>query len=42
MPLGFFMIDAFEISLKANSLKLTDDEIALFNALLIVNPSKSE
>jgi hypothetical protein len=40
MPLGFFMIDVFELCLKTSSLKLTDDEVALFNALLISNPSK--
>jgi hypothetical protein len=40
MPLGFFMIDVFDLSFKASSLKLTDEEVALFNALLVINPSK--
>jgi hypothetical protein len=38
MPLGFFMCEVFELALQVASLKLTDSENSLFNALLIMNP----
>ena len=34
------MIDIFELGLKTSPLKLTDEDISLLNALLIINPSK--
>lgn len=38
MPLGFFMSEVFDLGIQASPLKLTDSEIALFNAVLIMNP----
>jgi hypothetical protein len=40
MPLGFFMSEVFELGIQVSPLKLTDSEIALFNAILIMNPGK--
>ena len=41
VPLGFFMSDVFELGLQVSQLKLTDAEIALYNAILIMNPGKA-
>ena len=40
MPLGFFMSEVFDLGIQVSPLKLTDSEIALFNAILIMNPGK--
>ena len=42
MPLGFFMIDVFELAVRASALKLTDAEIGLLNAVLIMNPNRAD
>jgi hypothetical protein len=41
-PLGFFMSDVFELALHASQLKLTDAELAIFGALLIMNPDRGD
>ena len=41
VPLGFFMSDVFELGLQVSQLKLTDAEIALYNAILIMNPGEA-
>ena len=40
VPLGFFMSEVFELGIQVSPLKLSDAEIALFNALLFMNPGK--
>ena len=40
MPLGFFMSEVFELGIQVSPMKLTDSELALFNAILIMNPGK--
>jgi nuclear receptor subfamily 1 group D protein 2 len=43
MPMGFFMIDVFELAVQqVVQLKLMDAEIALFNAVLIMNPDRGD
>ncbi len=39
MPIGFFLNDVYELFEKCN-LRLTDEEIALLNAILILNPHR--
>jgi len=36
--LGVFMVEIFDLGIKANHLPWTDSDIALFNALLLMNP----
>lgn len=36
--LGVFMLEIFDLGIKANYLPWTDSDIALFNALLMMNP----
>lgn len=38
LPLGLFMSEVFELGIQASPLKLTDAEIAIYNAVLIMNP----
>lgn len=42
MPLGFFMNEVFELGIQVSPLKLTDAEIALFNAVLVMNPDRGD
>ncbi len=42
MPLGFFMAEVFELGIQVSPLKLSDAEIALFNALLVMNPDRGD
>lgn len=42
MPLGFFMSEVFELGIQVSPLKLSDAEIALFNALLVMNPDRGD
>ena len=37
-PVGSFLSDVFELGMQASQLRLTDAEIALFDAVLLVNP----
>lgn len=36
--LGIIMLEIFDLGLKASHLRWTDSDIALFNALLLMNP----
>lgn len=36
--LGVIMLEIFDLGLKASHLRWTDSDIALFNALLLMNP----
>lgn len=36
--LGVIMLEIFDLGMKASHLRLTDSDIALFNALLLMNP----
>jgi len=36
--LNVFMLEIFDLGIKANDLPWTDSDIALFNALLLMNP----
>lgn len=38
--MGSFMSEVYELGLQVSPLKLTDAEIALFNAVLVLNPGK--
>jgi len=42
MPLGFFMNEVFELGIQVSPMKLTDAEIALFNAVLVMNPDRGD
>ena len=42
MPLGFFMSEVFDLGIQVSPLKLSDAEIALFNALLVMNPDRGD
>lgn len=42
IPFGFFMSEIFDLSIQVSSLKLTDAEIALIDALLIMNPDRDD
>jgi len=35
---GVFMLEIFDLAMKASQLRWTDSNIALFNALLFINP----
>jgi hypothetical protein len=36
--LGVIMLEIFDLGMKASHLRWTDSDIALFNALLLMNP----
>jgi hypothetical protein len=38
--LGAMMLEIFDLGMKASHLRWTDSDIALFNALLLMNPGK--
>lgn len=40
--LGVIMIEIFDLGMKASHLRWTDSDIALFNALLLMNPGGEE
>jgi hypothetical protein len=42
MPLGFFMAEVFDLGIQVSPLRLSDAEIALFNALLVMNPDRGD
>ena len=42
MPMGSFMSEVYELGLQVSPLKLTDAEIALFNAVLVLNPDRGD
>nr|ASL70532.1 nuclear receptor [Brachionus calyciflorus] len=42
VPFGFFIMEIFDLGIEVSSLKLTDSEIALINALLIMNPDRGD
>lgn len=42
MPLGFFMSEVFDLGIQVSPLRLSDAEIALFNAVLVMNPDRGD
>ena len=40
MPLGDFFDELYSFALKMNSLGLTDGEVGLLNAIMILNPGQ--
>ncbi|CAF0936686.1 unnamed protein product [Didymodactylos carnosus] len=42
MPLGSFMVEIFDLGIKASECRWTDGDIALFNALLLLNPERTD
>ena len=40
--LGSFMLEIFDVAMKASRFKWTDESIALFSAIILMNPSKFE
>jgi len=40
MPLGDFFDELYTFALKMNSLGLTDGEVGLLNAIMIMNPGR--
>nr|ASL70500.1 nuclear receptor [Brachionus rotundiformis] len=42
MPFGFFLNEIFELGCEASALRLTDAELALVDALLIMNPDRGD
>ncbi|CAF4516181.1 unnamed protein product, partial [Rotaria magnacalcarata] len=40
--LGVIMLEIFDLGMKASHLRWTDSDIALFNALLLMNPERSD
>lgn len=40
--LGVIMLEIFDLGMKASHLRWTDSDIALFNALLLMNPGWNE
>jgi hypothetical protein len=36
--LGLFMLEIFDLGINANHIRWTDNDIALFNAILMMNP----
>jgi len=41
MPMGMFIMEFFNVAAQLNPLKLTDEEIGLFSACLIMCPGTS-
>ena len=40
--LGVIMLEIFDLGMKASQLRWTDSDIALFNALLLMNPGSKD
>jgi len=40
--LGVIMLEIFDLGMKASHLRWTDSDIALFNALLLMNPGRNK
>ena len=38
MPLGFFIEEFFTVAEQFNPLQITDEEIGIFSAILLMNP----